>query len=408
MFIFYIVENLGKEFIKNFMNNDIIYLLGERVEKFTMGDSTSVTKETAERILGSILYCIKSDSNNTIKNLDKSLIKKENLDIRTAFYNGLLIKKEKIKKAKILCEDIKREFCFIDNCYYKDIIWKGMEAFFKNYDVEFNPQYNVLTLDYPLYIEIENLSGIDLIYEYLKRFYIEERFLKKFEIYVIEEVLRGYNENFNNLVINICKIILRNALICKILNKNIYELDVKEIGLDKIKKYIDNNTQEKMVRLIDEKLKLLLKELSLEEEVFYTYFKLDIKEFVKELYLYKEQNLLNLVISLRKKYTFKEKEHFQDGDLIDDNILRKIIDEINECDFLYDKIEIVKRNIKSLRDLKELLNECFYENEFKYVFDMLSNEEINVMIKDIKEKKTFQEYLCEWEKALIKYVKLKR
>ena len=223
MFIFYIVENLGKEFIKNFMNNDIIYLLGERVEKFTMGDSTSVTKETAERILGSILYCIKSDSNNTIKNLDKSLIKKENLDIRTAFYNGLLI-----KKAKILCEDIKREFCFIDNCYYKDIIWKGMEAFFKKYDVEFNPQYNVLTLDYPLYIEIENLSGIDLIYEYLKRFYIEERFLKKFEIYVIEEVLRGYNENFNNLVINICKIILRNALICKILNKNIYELD--EIG----------------------------------------------------------------------------------------------------------------------------------------------------------------------------------
>ncbi|MFQ7000557.1 MAG: DUF6179 domain-containing protein [Clostridium sp.] len=158
------------------MNNDIIYLLGERVEKFTMGDSTSVTKETAERILGSILYCIKSDSNNTIKNLDKSLIKKENLDIRTAFYNGLLIKKEKIKKAKILCEDIKREFCFIDNCYYKDIIWKGMDAFFKNYDVEFNPQYNVLTLDYPLYIEIENLSGIDLIYEYLKRFYIEERF----------------------------------------------------------------------------------------------------------------------------------------------------------------------------------------------------------------------------------------
>ena len=379
------------------MNNDIISLLGERVEKFTMRDSTSVTKETAERILGSILYCIKSDSNNTIKNstLDKSLIKEENLDIRTAFYNGLLIKKEKIKKAKILCENIKREFCFIDNCYYKDIIWKGIDAFFKNYDVEFNPQYNVLTLDYPLYIEIENLSGIDLIYEYLKRFYIEERFLKKFEIHVIEEILRGYNDNFTNLVINICKIILRNAIICKILNKNIYELDVKEIDIDRIKKYIENNTQEEMVRLIDEKLKSLLKELSLEEEVFYTYFKLDIKEFVKELYLYKEQNLLNIVISLRKEYTFKEKEHFQDGDLIDDNILRKIINEIKECRFLYDKIEIIKRNIKSLRDLKELLNECFYENEFKYVFDMLSNEEINVMIKDIKEKKAFQEYLCE-------------
>lgn len=388
------------------MNNDIISLLRERVEKFTIEDSSSVTKETAERILGSILYCIKSDSNNTIKNssLDKSLIKEENLDIRTAFYNGLLIKKEKIKKAKILCENIKREFYFIDNCYYKDIIWKGMDAFFKNYDVEFNPQYNVLTLDYPLYIEIENLSGIDLIYEYLKRFYIEERFLKKFEIYVIEEVLRGYNDNFNNLVINICKIILRNAIICKILNKNIYELDVKEIDFDRIKKYIENNTQEEMVRLIDEKLKLLLKELSLEEEIFYTYFKLDIKEFVKELYLYKEQNLLNIVISLRKEYTFKEKERFQDGDLIDDNILRKIINEIKECHFLYDKIEIIKRNIKSLRDLKELLNECFYENEFKYVFDMLSNEEINDMLKDIKEKKAFQEYLYEWEEALIKYV----
>ena len=119
-----------------------------------------------------------------------------------------------------------------------------------------------------------------------------------------------------------------------------------------------------MVRLIDEKLKLLLKELSLEEEVFYTYFKLDIKEFVKELYLYKEQNLLNLVISLRKKYTFKEKEHFQDGDLIDDNILRKIIDEINECDFLYDKIEIVKRNINGTFMMSlEILRDMFMKEE---------------------------------------------
>ena len=54
-----------------------------------------------------------------------------------------------------------------------------------------------------------------------------------------------------------------------------------------------------------------------------------------------------------------------------------------------------------------MLNECFYENEFKYVFDILSNEEINVMLKYIKEKKAFQEYLCEWEEALIKYVKNK-
>ncbi len=69
------------------------------------------------------------------------------------------------------------------------------------------------------------------------------------------------------------------------MNKNIYELDVKEIDIDRIKKYIENNTQEEMVRLIDEKLKSLLKELSIEEEVFYTYFKLDIKEFVKN-YIY--------------------------------------------------------------------------------------------------------------------------
>ena len=69
------------------------------------------------------------------------------------------------------------------------------------------------------------------------------------------------------------------------MNKNIYELDVNEIDIDRIKKYIENNTQEEMVRLIDEKLKSLLKELSIEEEVFYTYFKLDIKEFVKN-YIY--------------------------------------------------------------------------------------------------------------------------
>ena len=378
------------------MNNNILDLLGERVEKYTMGDSTSVPSTTVERILGSIIYCLKENSNNS-----KEIIVANN--IKEEFYKGLERKKYKIIIAKNLYNNIKENFIYINNECYESTILEGIEGFFAKYDVEFNAQYNVITLDYPLLNTIENLQGIDLIYEYIKNFNIENKFLEKFNINIIEEVLRGYNKDFNILIMNITKIILRNAIVCELLHKDILELDIKEIDLKDIKNIL-NKDDGKIKIILKNSLNSLLSKLNLKEEQYYNYFVLFIDEFISELYHYKEIDLLRCLIPPRQYEVLEEEEYFKDGISMDNKALIKIIDEMNECRYLRDKLIILKENVHSLSDLKEVLKECFYDNEFKEVFKILSKEEINILKNEIQHKLNYKDELYEWEKVLISQV----
>jgi hypothetical protein len=67
-----------------------------------------------------------------------------------------------------------------------------------------------------------------------------------------------------------------------------------------------------------------------------------------------------------------------------------------------DRIELLKRSIKSLADLKEIMLECFYGEEYNKVFGLLSPEEISVLQDEIKQKIDFDEELYEWELQLMK------
>lgn len=375
------------------MNNSILDLLGERIEKYTMGDSTSVPNYIAERILGSIIYCLKENSNDSKEIIADS-------DIKEAFYIGLKRKKNKIINAQNLYKDVKENFIFINNECYVSTILEGIDGFFRKYDVEFNAQYNVITLDYPLLNTLENLQGIDLIYEYIKNFNIENELLHKFDINVIEEVLRGYDKDFNILIVNITNIILRNAIICEVLNKDILELDIKDIDFRRIKNIL-NKEDGNIKVLLENSLKSLLIKLDLKEKKYYNYFALFIDEFISEIYHCTEMDLLRNLIPPRQYEVFEEKEYFKDGITIDNEDLVKIIDEMNECRCLSDKITILKENIHSLSDLKEVLNECFYNDEFKEVFKNLSKEELIILINEIKEKLDYKDELYEWEKVLI-------
>ena len=50
----------------------------------------------------------------------------------------------------------------------RDTFMKGLPEFFKWYDIRFEPQNTILTLDYPLLKDISSYSGIDKIYEFIR------------------------------------------------------------------------------------------------------------------------------------------------------------------------------------------------------------------------------------------------
>ena len=90
-----------------------------------------------------------------------------------------------------------------------DTVVKGLPEFFRYYDPKFQPYNHILTLDYPTLKGVEDLEGIDAIYQYLIYIQKEQEFLAEFSEQYVEEALLDYHENYEELFINIPSVVLR-------------------------------------------------------------------------------------------------------------------------------------------------------------------------------------------------------
>ena len=86
---------------------------------------------------------------------------------------------------------------------------------------------------------------------------------------------------------------------------------------------------------------------------------------------------------------------------MDDRKLRALIEEMQTCRYLEDKLQIVKTQVGSLSDLKELLKECFWEDEYPSVFALLSDAEKEYLRQDILQRQADNASSDSWEQAFL-------
>lgn len=392
--------------MKKYSDEDILQVVAERVKKYTSNESTSLTYNKARQLMGSVLYCMEEGEKDqsASKGNKTDNLAKINSDISAleAFRIGLNKRKFKIKKAEILYKKILENFCYYENECYRDTIISGMEGFFKVYDVEFDATNHILTLDYPLVYEVTRLKGIDLIYEYLYRTLLEQSFLRIFEEEKVVRILLGYHKKHSELIINICKLVLRNAIGCMLINKPIYELNIDAQGRKEIKNICSKYSLAEIETIIFSLLNKLIMEEAQDNIELGKYLEHDIHEFAVELKYCLDNDCIEKLFVEIKEESVSETT-FEDGISMEDEQLRKLLEEMRDTILIEDRIELLKKNIKSLADLKEILLECFYDEEYGKVFEMLSNDEINVLQEEIREKVDFNEELYEWEEKLMKY-----
>jgi hypothetical protein len=93
---------------------------------------------------------------------------------------------------------------------------------------------------------------------------------------------------------------------------------------------------------------------------------------------------------------------------MDDEALRRLIDEIQDCRYLSDKIAIIKGQIHSVRDLIEVLNVCLWGNEYTELFCSFSDLEIAVLLHFLHERHEETDDLSPifpWEVQLVDHIK---
>ena len=375
-------------------------LLGRWTERYTMGDSTSVPVEIAEELLKSICFSLGLELKGS-KNPTKILIEEDLEELLKASWIKI---EAMIATGKKLLEEVRKTSSNIENISYNDTL-NEIQSFFNKYDYRFFAHKIECSIDYQLSNAVsERLEGIEYINEYLKRLLIENKFCEVFSRQKIINILNSYCPDYKGLLINIFEPVLTNAIGLEALNEYIFKLEISKIEQEMLLKLFKNLSKEKRLDKLIEVADRLCRTLGIIDKESIEY----IKKTAISIYPRVEVSLVmgsieNIFLSF--KYEEEPNEFiFIDNELMDNERLCTLIDEINECRFISDKIAIVRKEVKSIGDLVEILNVCFFGKETIELFKAFSKDEL-YLIKYYLD--TRGEYFSEskWEIELINYLK---
>lgn len=378
-------------------------LLGKHTEKYTMGDSTSVPIEIAEELLNSICFSLGLELRG-LDNVNEILIKEDINDLLKASWRKI---DYFIEDGKKLFEAVRKTSPSIENISYRDTLNEIGEFFNKNkYDYRFFAHKINCSIDYQLSNPIsEKLQGIEYINEYLKALLIENEFCIRFNEDDIRCILNSYCFDYEGLLINIFEPILTNAIGLDILREDILRLEISTFEREELLRIFRAMAKAEALSKLKGSAKRVCSILGIvnNEKIEY------IEKTAVDIYPRIEVglstgNIDNVFLSFKYEEDSKESE-FIDNPTMDNEKLRDLINEINDCRFVSDKVAIVKEEFHSIRDLVEVLSLCFWGDEAVELFKTLSDEEIYIIKHYLDIKGEAYSSDSEWEIKFIDYIK---
>lgn len=207
----------------NYSMEELTAAAGRLADRYTSYESTSVTYEKAEQLMGAVLYCIE-EAEKEKASLPSAA---DGLSAWQAYKAGEALTREKAGQALSWYNELLPEFvCFENRCLRRTFM-KELPAFFKRCDVSFAPQNTVVTLDYPVLSDLSAHTGIRKIYEFMRCIRLEQKFLRALPENRILRMLSAYDEGYRDLAENICEIVLLSLFCYSLSEKSLSESEWK-------------------------------------------------------------------------------------------------------------------------------------------------------------------------------------
>ena len=209
--------------------NELLPVVARLTKRYTGIESSSVSYEKANQLMGAVIYCIREIESGEVG----ALVSRQQ-NAMQAYQAGAELVRKKTEELLRFYECYKKEFCAYGNVYLSDFWNKGMPAFFAHYDEQFEPQNTILTLDYPVLSDLAQYQGIDLVDLYVRSVVAEQQFLAMFGESYVREVLRAYCADYAELPENLAAIVFGNVighiLAGKKLTDRLCEADLQKIS----------------------------------------------------------------------------------------------------------------------------------------------------------------------------------
>ncbi|WP_238899780.1 DUF6179 domain-containing protein [Clostridium sp. YIM B02500] len=360
----------------------ILDILRETANYYTKAESYSVRVEVAEQIMLSIYYTIGSFLKGKTSIKEKITLIKENA-MKYLFSEGEKVLKTKIEESKELLKNVQKSKLKTSNYAYIDTIDYGISLFFIEYDSRFAAHEMQGSIDYPLAIDEMELVGIEYISEYLKKIDFENQFCSHFDSYEIENLLKSFDKNSDHILINIFELVLTNYLGCMVLGKRGITLDITDTERRYLKNKLGELKEEEFNEVISRIVEGICQEFNINDINFINYINKTIYKIMPSIKKNIENNKLENTF-----ITFKNEDEnlirYEDGESLENSRFKDITEEIRDCDKVDDKIQIIRKEIHSLRDLVDVLgSDCIFDYEFIEIFKVLDDFEISLLLKYI-------------------------
>ena len=380
-------------------------LLAKRTQRYTMGDSSSVPVETAQRLLHSLCFCIGMELRGS-GGLQRAARRLSAAGISPLFEKGHDRVKELLRKGRGMFEALKSAAIPTNNRAFTDTVFHALPAFFARYDPDFFAHEIPCSIDYPLLFAVEGMEGIEYIGEYIHRTLLENSFLACFDFEYVRLLLQGYCREPDEQLINLFEPVFTNAVGLALLKKDCMPLNIHAGDRDALLLLLSGLNAAEIMELVTGAISRVCEAASIgSDSAMRAYCDRAGRELSVRITLQLKQNdLRELFPSFgeARRVTFA----YTDGEPMPDEELRALIEEMRDCRFTSDKLAMLKRQVKSLRDYIEILPECFGKEEYANAFAPLSEEELAALLRLLFERLGEWPVAAEteWIAALVGYI----
>lgn len=278
---------------------ELLILVKELTDIYTGKESTSITYEAAQSLMGAVLYCIRENERSldihegaetAVSHVGKFATAGE------AYDRGYRLVTEKVKRANEIYSEIIREFKDYGNRAYYDTVVEGMPEFFRWYEPRLRPADHILLLDYPVLEQLHHLEGVDLIYPYLKCIRLEQKFLSRFPEDYVREVLIHYHSDYEELLINLCAIIVKKVLANMLIGDKLEKIIYEEADYQKLGSIVSNKGKEDLLAGLRQLLEKLINNVYKGDPDLYRYLADELVNIATELKNAAENNSLRNIL----------------------------------------------------------------------------------------------------------------
>ncbi|WP_333860727.1 DUF6179 domain-containing protein [Clostridium sp.] len=368
------------------MESGVLLIFKELIIRYTKGKSSSVKEDNAFNILNSIYYSINAYMQCYGKQERCSdLIYEEDVDF--IYKKGVEIVKKYTEECRKIYKNIKENKLNIPLEVYNDTI-DNLEDFFNNYDEVFGAYDIPCSIDYPLTFDNMSLTGIFYIKQYIEKLKMETDFCDFFKQSSIRKILRDYGRKYRIDIIkspiNVFQVLLEQSIFVLLCGNNEITLEISPHDREMIKRSLFEKNGEELKSILKEIFKGIIVKFNIRDKKLIDYIKMYENPFIiRFLNTYNNGNLSNMIIIENEK-SREDKIVFTKGSKMNDYEFTSIVEEVMECRYVKDKINIIALNLKSFEDYMDLLDsECLFGSEYIEVFSTLNDMSLAVLGKTV-------------------------